>query len=81
MEQPFDMFNNLLMWDARMRNPKELKPEEQRIVDMCEYLKCIRYYSINNNFSEYHEKQQLVRSFGHSCDISCVCYNVPVFES
>lgn len=68
-------FVNLLMWDARMRNPKKLSPEEQKIVDGCEYLQCIRRYSIDTNFYEFNTKQSIPRSFGHSCGITCLCYS------
>ena len=66
-------FDNIVAWDTRMRNPRQLTPYETMVLENCLYLQAIRSYSIMNGFEEFFRQFPLVRSFVHMCDTGCTC--------
>ena len=73
------LFRSIIWWSQTARTPLTfLTPEQQAVINQCDYLKAIQLYSIQSDFNEYRYPYRLRRQFGRGCESGCVCESEPI---
>ena len=73
---PFDC---IVWWNQKAREPPMyITPEQQQVIDACEFLSAIQRYSQRIEYADFYDSERLQRQFGHSCSHGCSCETQPI---
>ena len=75
----YSPFDCICWWDQKAREPRMyITPEQQRVIDACEFLTAIQCYSQRMEYIEFYNSSPIQRQFGHRCSRGCSCETQPI---